>query len=155
MQKQKQMQILHLDLKPVGEDYIELRFFVDNPNHYESRSLPLAEIAELLKKAEEGYYTYLHEDYAITGQKLYNWLDGSDRFLQRLIDKHWRKGIILAISTAKKLAHLPWEVLHDRNSFLVQRLPGISYFAFNFPVRLHGSGEQGAGRKRVLSSFSY
>ena len=127
------MQILHLDLKSAGEDYVELRFFVDNPNHYDSRPLPLAEIADLLKKAEEGYYTYLHEDYAITGQKLYNWLDGSDRFLQRLIETYWRKGIVLAISTGEKLAHLPWEVLHDRNSFLVQRVPGI------VPVRWAGS----------------
>ena len=119
------MKILHLDLKPAGEDYIELRFFVDNPNQYKSRSLPLAEIADLVKKAEEGYYTYLPEDYAITGQKLYHWLDGSDRFLQGLIDKYWREGIILAISTAEKLAHLPWELLHDRNSFLVERVPGI------------------------------
>ncbi|MDJ0581030.1 hypothetical protein [Crocosphaera sp.] len=85
------MKILHLDLKPAGEDYIELRFFVDNPNQYKSRSLPLAEIADLVKKAEEGYHTYLPEDYVTTGQKLYHWLDGSDRFLQGLIDKYWRE----------------------------------------------------------------
>ena len=127
------MQILHLDLKPAGKDYIELRFFVDNPNQYEPRSLPLAEISDLLTKAEESYYTYLPEDYAITGKKLYNWLDGNDRFLQELIDKYWREGIILAISTAEKLAHLPWEILHDGNSFLVQRVPGI------VPVRWVGS----------------
>ena len=60
-------------------------------------------------------------------------MDGSDRFLQILIEKYWRKGIVLAISTAEKLAHLPWEVLHDGNSFLVERLPGI------VPVRWVGS----------------
>ena len=31
----------------------------------------------------------------------------------------------------------------------------VSYFAFNFLMRLHGSREQGAGRQRISSSFSY
>ncbi|MFM6159273.1 MAG: CHAT domain-containing protein, partial [Sphaerospermopsis kisseleviana] len=52
---------------------------------------------------------------------MYNWLDGSDRWLEKLINQYQRQGIILAIATAEKLAHLPWEVLHDGNSFLVQQ----------------------------------
>jgi hypothetical protein len=42
---------------------------------------------------------------------LYNWLDRSDRWLQPLLDKYRREGIVLAIATSGKLAHLPWEVL--------------------------------------------
>ncbi len=119
------MQILHLDLKSIGDEYVELRYFWDNPNDYKSRRLPLAKIAELIQRAETDYYTYLPVDYAITGQKLYQWLDGSDRFLQQAIDRHQREGIVLAIATAEKLDYLPWEVLHDGNGFLVQRLPAI------------------------------
>lgn len=119
------MKILHLDLKLVGDQYAEFRFFWDNPNDYQSRQLPLAEIADLIQKAETDYYTRLPEDYATTGQALYNWLDGNDRNLQREIDKHWRSGIVLAIATTERLAHLPWEVLHDGKSFLVKRKPGI------------------------------
>ena len=52
-------------------------------------------------------------------------MDGSDRILQSAIDRHWRKGIVLAISTSKRLAHLPWEVLHDGERFLVERRPAI------------------------------
>lgn len=119
------MKILYLDLKLVGDKYAEFRFFWDNPNDYQSRQLPLAEIAGLIDKAETDYYTRLPEDYATTGQALYNWLDGSDRNLQREIDKHWRSGIVLAIATTERLAHLPWEVLHDGKSFLVERKPAI------------------------------
>jgi tetratricopeptide (TPR) repeat protein len=119
------MQILHLDLKEVAGEYVELRYFLDNPNQYQRRQLPLAEISHFLNLAEQDYYVRLAEDYAKTGQKLYKWLDGSDRFFQRLLNQHQREGIVLAIATAENLAHLPWEVLHDGNSFLVQRIPGV------------------------------
>jgi tetratricopeptide (TPR) repeat protein len=129
------MQILHLDLKEVAGEYVELRYFLDNPNQYQKRQLPLTEIADLLNLAEQDYYVRLAEDYAKTGRKLYNWLDGSDRFFQTLLNQHQRDGIVLAIATAENLAHLPWEVLHDGNSFLVQRIPGV------VPVRWLSSDE--------------
>ena len=115
------MKVLHLDLKQVAGNCVELRYFVDNPNQYQRRSLPLEQIADLLNQAEQDYYVRLAVDYTITGRHLYNWLDGSDRFLQGLINQYRDEGIILAIATAENLAHLPWEVLHDRNGFLVQR----------------------------------
>ncbi len=117
---------LSIDLKFVTQDYVELRYFIDNPNDYHSLSLTVAEIADLIKLAERDYYIAdLPEDYTVTGRRLYNWLDGSERWLQPLLDKHRRKGIVLAIAAAEKLAHLPWEVLHDGDSFLVQRVPAI------------------------------
>ena len=118
------MQILHLDLKAVDGNYVELRYFTDNYNKYERRTLPLSEISDLIESAEMYYYVPVDsfaQDYTVTGLRLYNWLDGSDRFLQKLINQYQRQGIILAIATAEKLAHLPWEVLHDDKSFLVQR----------------------------------
>ncbi|XZF66142.1 MAG: tetratricopeptide repeat protein [Gloeotrichia echinulata DVL01] len=116
------MQILHLDLKLVAENYVELRYFVDNPNQYQKRSLPLSQISDLIRLAERDYYvSAFPEDYTVTGQQLYNWLDGNDRWLQSLLNKYRRQGIVLAIAAAEKLAHLPWEVLHDGSIFLVQR----------------------------------
>ncbi|OUL37671.1 NB-ARC domain-containing protein [Nostoc sp. T09] len=127
------MQTLHLDLKPVDGNYVELRYFIDNPNEYQKRSLPLAEVADLIELAERDYYvSSLPEDYTVTGRRLYNWLDGRDRNLQSLLDKYRREGVVLAITSlssanaaAEKLAHLPWEVLHDGSSFLVQRVPAV------------------------------
>lgn len=120
------MQTLHLDLKPVAENYVELRYFIDNPNQYEKRSLSLTDIADLIKLAERDYYvSFFPEDYTVTGRRLYDWLDGRDRWLQPLLDKYRREGIVLAIATSEKLAHLPWEVLHDGASFLVERVPAI------------------------------
>jgi hypothetical protein len=52
-------------------------------------------------------------------------LDGSDRFLQQAINQYWQEGIVLAIAASAKLAHLPWELLHDGNNFLVARMPAV------------------------------
>ncbi|MBS9389832.1 MAG: hypothetical protein HEQ33_13460 [Dolichospermum sp. WA123] len=46
------MQILHLDLKAVAGNYVELRYFTDNYNQYERRTLPLSEITDLSKSAQ-------------------------------------------------------------------------------------------------------
>jgi len=119
------MKILHIDLKLVGKDYAEFRYFWDNPNQYQSRQLPLAEIAGLIDRAERDYYTRLPEDYAETGEAFYNWLDGSDRLLADALNQNHHEGLILAISTDKGLAHLPWELLHDGESFLVEKMPPI------------------------------
>jgi CHAT domain-containing protein len=119
------MKVLHIDLKPIGKDYAEFRHFWDNPNQYQSRQLPLAQIAGLIDRAETDYYTRLPEEYAKTGQALYNWLDGSDRYLAKALNQHRREGIVLAIAVSKGLAHLPWEILHDGTRFLVETTPAI------------------------------
>lgn len=127
------MKILHLDLKPIGDDYAEFRYFWDNPNDSQSRQLPLSEIKELIEKAERDYYTISPEDYAKTGQALYNWLDESG-VLEQAIKKSRRDGIVLAIAATQGLAHLPWEVLHDGQRFLVERAI--------IPVRWKADSEQ-------------
>ena len=119
------MQILHFDLKLIQDNYVELRFFENNPNNYQSRSLALTEIADLIQLVERDYYVFLPEDYKKTGTKLFNWLDGNDRFLQQLLDKQRGKGVVLAISTSGNIAHLPWELLHNGKCFLVETKPGI------------------------------
>ena len=75
------MKVLHIDLKLVSEDYAEFRYFWDNINQYQPRQLPLAQIVNFINRAETDYYTRLPEEYARTGQALYNWLDGSDLLL--------------------------------------------------------------------------
>ncbi|AFW95651.1 TPR repeat-containing protein [Anabaena sp. 90] len=140
------MQILHLDLKAVDGNYVELRYFTDNYNQYKERKLDLSEITNLIELAETDYYvSSFAEDYAVTGKNLYRWLDGTDRWLQNLINQHQHQGqgIILAIRTSvenvetfhgtslqnnttslnsgKSLNHLPWEVLHNGKTFLVQQ----------------------------------
>lgn len=92
------MQILHINLKPIAGDRVELRYFFDNPNQYQPRSLELKEIKELIRHAEL-YYYMLPEDFAKTGQKLYDWLDGSDRTLARAMNQYPGEDIILAIAS--------------------------------------------------------
>ena len=119
------MQVLHFYLKQTQDNYVELRYFESNPNNYQSRRLPLQQIADLIQLAERDYYTPLPEDYVKTGTKLFNWLDGNDRFLQQLLDKQRGKPVVLALSTSGNIAHLPWELLHNGKCFLVETKPGI------------------------------
>jgi tetratricopeptide (TPR) repeat protein len=129
------MQVLHLQLYPKGETSAELRFFSNNPSDYEVRSLSLNAIADLIEQAEGEYYFPQEsrllrrglsaENYAETGKMLYDWLDGTDRLLTRTMQQYSGKGLVLAIDASQKLAHLPWEVLHDGNNFLVARTPAV------------------------------
>jgi len=119
------MKVLHIDLKPVGENYAEFRYFGDNQNEYQSRQLPLDQIAGLINRAETDYYTSQPKEYAQIGQALYNWLDGSDRYLAQALNQHRREKIVLAISASGRLAQLPWEILHDGTRFLVEATPTI------------------------------
>lgn len=121
------MRILHLDLKPIHGDVVELRCFWDNPNDYADRPLSLAEIADLTRTAEETYYVSarLQEKLETIGQRLFNWLDGSDRWLGSRLGQYPGEGVVLAIAVREQLAHLPWEVLHDGVQFLVQRYPAV------------------------------
>ncbi|MGB3758823.1 MAG: CHAT domain-containing protein [Rivularia sp. (in: cyanobacteria)] len=116
------MQTLHIELKSKSDSFVEFRYYWDNPNDFRKRTLELSEITDLLKAAELDYYTPLPEDFAKIGRKLFNWLDGSDRHLAEMLEPfQCNEGLIIAISTAGKLAHLPWELLHDGLVFLVER----------------------------------
>ncbi|TRT80692.1 MAG: CHAT domain-containing protein [Microcystis aeruginosa Ma_AC_P_19900807_S299] len=119
------MRILHIDLQERGSNRVEFRFFWDNPNQTRTYTRCLSEIDNLSKKADTDYYTRLPKDHARTGQGLYRWLDGTERILQNELDSHRGEKIVLAISTSKRLAHLPWELLHDGQGFLVSKLPAI------------------------------
>ncbi|MFO0150574.1 MAG: CHAT domain-containing protein [Microcystis sp.] len=119
------MKILHIDLQERGSNSVEFRFFWDNPNQTRTYTRFLSEIKNLSGRADTDYYTRLPEDHAKTGQGLYRWLDGTERILQNELDSHRGEKIVLAISTSKGLVHLPWELLHDGQSFLVSKLPAI------------------------------
>ena len=119
------MKILHVDLQERGSDRVEFRFFWDNPNQNQPSTRSLSEINNLSDRADTDYYTRLPEDHSKTGKALYQWLDGSERILQNELDRHGREGIVLAISTSQGLAHLPWELLHNGQGFLVEKRPAI------------------------------
>lgn len=119
------MKILHISLTEQGNDYASLRYFWDNPNNYREHRLPLAEIRGLSYTVERGYYTRIPVEHKKTGQALYNWLDKSDRLLANALQEAHPEGLIIAIATDKGLAHLPWELLHDGERFLVEKRPPI------------------------------
>ncbi|MEH2310959.1 MAG: tetratricopeptide repeat protein [Nostoc sp.] len=115
------MQTIRIQLRESTQETVELRYWLPENNHYESRRLKLAEIANFLKQGERDYYNLLPYLPRI-GQQLFFWLDGDGRWLSRGIADCRGEGLVIAIDTDKKLAHLPWEVLHDGEDFLVKRV---------------------------------
>ncbi|WP_442947525.1 tetratricopeptide repeat protein [Nostoc sp.] len=115
------MQTIRIQLRESTQEIVELRYWLPQNNHYESRRLKLAEIANFLKQGERDYYKLLPNLPGI-GQQLFFWLDGDGRWLSRGIANCRGEGLVIAIDTDQKLAHLPWEVLHDGEDFLVKRV---------------------------------
>jgi hypothetical protein len=130
------VKILHINLKLIGEEDVQFRFFWDSPNDYQERMLSLAEIEHWNERADLDYYTSIPVPHAQIGQHLYNWLDGNDRVFQSALNQYKRETIVLAIATSGRLANLPWELLHDGTQFLVERHPPI------VPVRWVADREQ-------------
>ncbi|GBE93553.1 tetratricopeptide repeat protein [Nostoc cycadae] len=115
------MQTIRIQLRESTQETVELRYWLPQKNHYESRRLKLAEIANFLKQGERDYYKLLPNLPGI-GKQLFFWLDGDGRWLSRGIANCHGEGLVIAIDTGKQLAHLPWEVLHDGEDFLVKRV---------------------------------
>nr|MDZ7997671.1 tetratricopeptide repeat protein [Aulosira sp. DedVER01a] len=106
--------------------------------NYGSRRLDKPELAALIDLSEQNYYTqqtdrlpYLTQ----LGRQLYQWLDGKEGWLRRALDEADEQTIYLDLiqtseaqglnadteRVALGLAHLPWELLHDGNGFLIER----------------------------------
>jgi tetratricopeptide (TPR) repeat protein len=115
------VQTIRIQLRESTQETVELRYWLPQQKHYESRRLQLAEIANLLQQGDRDYYNLLPNLPGI-GQQLFFWLDGDGRWLSRGIANCRGEGLVIAIDTAKQLAHLPWEVLHDGEDFLVKRV---------------------------------
>ncbi len=115
------MQTIRIQLRESTQETVELRYWLPEKKHYESRRLKLAEIADFLKQGERDYYKLL-PNLPGMGKQLFFWLDGDGRWLSRGIADCRGEGLVIAIDTDQKLAHLPWEVLHDGEDFLVKRV---------------------------------
>ncbi|MEH2071374.1 MAG: tetratricopeptide repeat protein [Nostoc sp.] len=115
------METIRIQLRESTQETVELRYWLPQVKHYESRRLKLAEIADLLKQGERDYYKLLPNLPGI-GRQLFFWLDGDGRWLSRGIANCRAEGLVIAIDIEQKLAHLPWEVLHDSEDFLVKRV---------------------------------
>jgi tetratricopeptide (TPR) repeat protein len=111
--------VIHLALTDLSLNEVELRYWRINPNEYTPRTLPATEIADLAAKVESDYYTIGEQDLIAIGKRLYRWLDGTDRWLAREFAVIGGGPVALLIEAASRLAHLPWEILHDGTTFLV------------------------------------
>jgi len=143
------MKIIHFKIQQTNSDDIRLRYYLDKPDEYEERDLNLTSFSTWHNEAEAKFYTSFRGDLSKIGQKIYDWIDSSDRFLERKIKYCIRDNpdlLVLAFSTDDKLSHIPWEILHDGKKFLVQYLnPKI------VPVRFKGNKLSG---EKIISNRS-
>ncbi|MEY3302851.1 MAG: hypothetical protein RLZZ139_1224, partial [Cyanobacteriota bacterium] len=114
------MQILYIELHPSSETKVELRYLKLNGQGYEKQILRISDIEDAIALAERDIYVSMPDPVAI-GKKLFGWLDGDGRWLSRALADCQGELLVLAIANLAKLPHLPWEVLHDREGFLIDR----------------------------------
>ena len=112
--------ILYIELHPSSETKVELRYQKLNSSGYEKQILQISAIADLIALAERDIYVSMPDPVAI-GKKLFGWLDGDGRWLSRAVADCQGELLVLAIANLAKLPHLPWEVLHDHEGFLIDR----------------------------------
>jgi tetratricopeptide (TPR) repeat protein len=121
------MEVVVVQLKEIDEQFVELRYLVAGSVQYESRKLAKAEIEKLddfdryFDRHSSRYFDRHSSNMAEIGQRLFDWLDGDERWLSGSIERHQRRGLIIAIHDEAGLGGLPWEVLYDKKGFLVQR----------------------------------
>lgn len=128
------MKILHIELIPVDDQIGELRLFTDNPNDFVGHTIKLSDLEKRLKEVDLHYSTVIPTDSQAFGSRLYNWINGKNRLLAKLISQNNNSGCILAISASGQLADLPWEIMHDGEHFLVGQIPAV------VPIRWVKSG---------------
>ncbi|WP_414543576.1 hypothetical protein [Nostoc sp. CCY0012] len=92
------MQTIRLQLQEVQQETVELRYWLPQQKHYESRTLYLAEIADLLRFGQREYYNLL-PNLPGMGRQLFYWLDGDGRWLSRAINNCRGEGLVVAIDT--------------------------------------------------------
>ena len=114
------MQILYIELHPHNKASVELRYQNLKGQGYEKQILRISDIEDAIALAERDIYVSMPDPVAI-GKKLFGWLDGDGRWLSRALADCQGELLVLAIANLAKLPHLPWEVLHDREGFLIDR----------------------------------
>lgn len=114
-------QVLHVELVEQTPAALQLRLWRDNPNSVFTRTLALPEIEDLVAMTEEDYYAPARPCLEDVGWALFRWLDGGERWLSAQIEAVANRTdvLVLAIASSSRLAHLPWEALHDGTEFLV------------------------------------
>ncbi|AGY59491.1 tetratricopeptide repeat protein [Gloeobacter kilaueensis] len=118
---------LFLQLNETGDSqYVRLDCRLPGKAASEERTLPLAQIEDLLGQAERDFYV-VRPDIVAIGKRLFAWLDGDERWLGQAVSQSSANLLVLHIGVkrAGRLRHLPWEALHDGEQFLVQRFPPV------------------------------
>jgi len=117
------MKVIYIDLTDLRNGNVSLNISFNGETS--TREIPLSQVNQLIEQMETEYYTpeKSSRDYVRIGQTLYNWLDGDKRLLERVLTEARREGplIVLAITTSQNTANIPWELLHDRDRYFVER----------------------------------
>ncbi|MEW5734114.1 MAG: tetratricopeptide repeat protein [Thermodesulfobacteriota bacterium] len=117
------MRQTHLEVIRKTDTNLELRLHPDGGSGFRSRAILMKDVEKLLKQAEN----YDRKSFSDAGQamaalsqmggKLYEWLDGPERWLETEFSLA-RNGLVLSVSSGDGLRGLPWEILWRKGEFL-------------------------------------
>ncbi len=128
-----------IELKPTQEGQYELRLKLAGGADHTARRVTDDEIAQLRQECKQQYYDdplpgSAPRNLVPLGRHLYDWLNGDDGWLDKAL-RSAEQGLTLRIDAQEELhpqgkqeeaqlplAHLPWELLHDGDAFLFNRL---------------------------------
>jgi tetratricopeptide (TPR) repeat protein len=98
-----------------SEQSFDLRLFGPDGSLKGRRSLELAEIERLAQEVELEYDQPAPRLDRL-GARLYEWLNGQERWLEEALAHS--QGLTLRIDVSERLSHLPWELLYRSGNFL-------------------------------------
>jgi len=146
--------VVTVELSRLDPAFYRLRYGYGIAHGDRTVDVPVGAIADLLDLAETHYYLCPPEDptkriplLRECGRRLYTFLDTPERLLSGHRERtqgSWNT-MVLSITAAERLDHLPWELLHDGRQFLVAASRPV------IPVRrVPGEGQPRPPAERAL-----
>ncbi len=146
--------VVTVELNRPNDAFYRLRYGYGIVHGDRTVDVPVSAIEDLLDLAETHYYLSPPDDpteriplLQECGRRLYTFLDTPERLLSGHRERtqgSWNT-MVLSITAAGRLAHLPWELLHDGSQFLVAASRPV------IPVRrVPGEGQPRSPAERAL-----
>ncbi len=120
--------VLFVDLDQVEPGWVWLTYRLRGELAAPPVKISVSELGNLHARAEADYYATLPEDLDVRarllqemGEILFSFLNRPERVLSHYLERTEGSAdvLVLALTVKQRLAHLPWELLHDGRHFLV------------------------------------
>ncbi|MCB1037683.1 MAG: CHAT domain-containing protein, partial [Acidobacteria bacterium] len=108
------MREIRFEVVEPSENHVHLRLYGEDGRLEGERELDPQEVDSLITRVEKAYRrTPFPEDLPALGAELFRFLDGDEHGWLRKAREASRRTLTVRIDVRGRLAHLPWELLHD------------------------------------------